>query len=359
MKLNLGLQVPKSYLEFICDCMIQLAIGLEFAHDNNIVHGSLNLSNVLMVRDEENPIFKLNNFKHGSIMETPLNIEANQWPFSKGKRKNYSTNEKKEILMLKDIYALGICLLEMMIGRISENQYSITIDSLPLTWAELPESTPLIQVLVECLNIDSITQRKGKLGNIKRILIKEYKKSFKKTFYKLEHIFTTDPSDILNKKAVFSNFRGDDDIAVKYWNEALGMKKSHQDSVINLLFHRWKSAQISDQDVMEFMEKIDAINERDSSLMLKALFMIGVGEKSEGLAILKKVLQGAKSIVGLEETKEDASDSILGGRETQKDEEMTSQCVKSRVLPIFHRIQLEKEKYFQNQMINTEHSSSI
>ena len=53
--------------------------------------------------------------------------------------------------MLKDIYSLGICILEMMIGRMSERRFSISIDSLPLTWAELPESTPLIQVLVECI----------------------------------------------------------------------------------------------------------------------------------------------------------------------------------------------------------------
>lgn len=46
--------------------------------------------------------------------------------------------------MLKDIYSLGISLLELMIGRVSEAKFSITIDSLPLTWAELPESTPLI-----------------------------------------------------------------------------------------------------------------------------------------------------------------------------------------------------------------------
>ena len=59
--------------------------------------------------------------------------------------------------MLKDIYALGICILEMMIGRVSSNKFSISLDSLPLTWAEFPESTPLIQVLVECINIDSVS----------------------------------------------------------------------------------------------------------------------------------------------------------------------------------------------------------
>jgi len=360
MRLNLGLSVPRDYLELIYDCIIQLAIGLEFAHDNNTVHGCLNLSNVLMIKDEENPIFKLNNFRHGSVTGQPLSIDANQWQFSKGRRKDFTPNEKKEILMLKDIYSLGICMLEMMIGRISENQYSITIDSLPLTWAELPESTPLIQVLVECLNIDSIGQRKGKLSSIKKILIKEYKKSFKRTFYKLEHIFTTDQSDILNKKAVFNNFRGADSTAIAYWNQALEMKKTHQDSVINLLFHRWKSAQISDQDVIEFLEEVDSISEKESSYMLKALFLIGVGDKTDGLTILKKILQGMKSQVGLEETKEEIEhNSILNNKEMQKEEEMTSQCVKSRVLPIFHRIQLEKDKYFLNQTIETEHTFPI
>lgn len=80
--------------------------------------------------------------------------------------------------MLKDIYALGICLLELMIGRIGASKFSISLDSLPLTWAEFPESTPLIQVLVECINIDNITQRKGKLATIRKLLAKEYLKFF-------------------------------------------------------------------------------------------------------------------------------------------------------------------------------------
>ena len=67
----------------------------------------------------------------------------------------------------------------------------------------------------------------------------------------------------------------------------LALNKNHQDSVVNWLFHKWKSAQITDQDVIELIDKVDSINEKDSSLMLKALFMIGVGEKADGIAILK------------------------------------------------------------------------
>ena len=80
----------------------------------------------------------------------PLSSEANYWPFSKNK-KQITNREKLEVLMLKDIYSLGICILELMIGRTSKQNFSISLDSLPLTWAEFPESTPIIQVLVECI----------------------------------------------------------------------------------------------------------------------------------------------------------------------------------------------------------------
>ena len=73
----------------------------------------------------------------------PLSSEANFWPFARQKKK-ISDAEKLEVLMLKDIYALGICILELMIGRVSTSKFSISLDSLPLTWAEFPESTPLI-----------------------------------------------------------------------------------------------------------------------------------------------------------------------------------------------------------------------
>ena len=108
------------------------------------------------------------------------------------------------MLMLKDIYALGICILEMMIGRVSSTKCSISLDSLPLTWAEFPESTPLIQVLVECINIDSISQRKGKLQNIKKLLIKDYKKFFMRPFYKMELPVIGKRTDVCNKKAIMA-----------------------------------------------------------------------------------------------------------------------------------------------------------
>lgn len=120
------------------------------------------------------------------------------------------------------------------------------MDSLPLTWAEYPESTPLIQVLVECINIDSISQRKGKLQAIRQILIKEYLKFFQKPFYKMELPVIGKRVDVCNKKAVMALSRLEDDLALKYWEEALSMNEDHFDTQVNYLVYKWREANISD-----------------------------------------------------------------------------------------------------------------
>ena len=43
LNLNLGINIPLSYMETIYDCMIQLTLGLEYAHNNNLAHGSFGL----------------------------------------------------------------------------------------------------------------------------------------------------------------------------------------------------------------------------------------------------------------------------------------------------------------------------
>lgn len=76
-------------------------------------------------------------------MDMPTKDYANYWPFAKNKA-NIKDKEKEQVIMLKDIYSLGIAILEMMIGRTSKQSFQISLESLPLTWAEFPESTPLI-----------------------------------------------------------------------------------------------------------------------------------------------------------------------------------------------------------------------
>jgi hypothetical protein len=70
-------------------------------------------------------------------------------------------------------------------------------------------------------------------------MIKEYKKFFKQPFYKMEHIYTTERADVLNKKAVFSYLKQNREEAVILWGTALEMKEWNQYAIFNLLNANW------------------------------------------------------------------------------------------------------------------------
>ena len=99
--------MPISYIELIYDCAIQLATGLEFAHNHGLIHGQFDLSNVVLTKDTESLVFKISDFRPTTSMLMPLTSEGALWPFARQKKK-ISDPEKFELLMLKDIYVSKI-----------------------------------------------------------------------------------------------------------------------------------------------------------------------------------------------------------------------------------------------------------
>ena len=90
-----------------------------------------------------NIMYKITDFAPQTSIEKTRSPDASYWPFSKPNAKMLE-KDMVEIVMMKDIYNLGTAVLELMIGRTSSQACSISLDSLPLTWAEFPESAPLI-----------------------------------------------------------------------------------------------------------------------------------------------------------------------------------------------------------------------
>ena len=77
-------------------------------------------------------------------------------------------------MRLQDINDLGLCALEIMIGKTTYTRHSLTIEDLPMTWAEFPESTPLIQSIVECMSFYALHTSEEKLQRLRDLLLDEY-----------------------------------------------------------------------------------------------------------------------------------------------------------------------------------------
>ena len=54
----------------------------------------------------------------------------------------------------KDIFYLGVAILEFMIGRQSEEKSNISLESLPSAWENCAEATALVQTLVQCVDLN-------------------------------------------------------------------------------------------------------------------------------------------------------------------------------------------------------------
>lgn len=86
------------------EIVVQIALGLDFAHKNNIVHGNLRPSNVLF---DAADVVKLTDFGMASHYDAA------------GKKNWYTAPERKSSRQ-GDIYALGVILHQLLLGRTPE-----------------------------------------------------------------------------------------------------------------------------------------------------------------------------------------------------------------------------------------------
>ena len=221
-------------------------------------------------------------------MTVPLNPQASYWPYSRNK-KMLSERERMEVLMLKDIYSFAIAVLELMIGRSGVKESNIALDSLPLTWAEYNESTPLIKVLADCIQLDSITQRKGKLKSIRRTLIQEFKRFFARTFYKMEQPFFGKKADVMNKRGTVALFNRDTETAMAYWEQAKRLNDKHFDSTCNFVMYEWSTGRITDSQMMDQLSEF-VFAARHKGETLEACLNIAIGNTQKGVSALESYI---------------------------------------------------------------------
>ena len=77
--LNLSIDVPRSYIEMIYDVVIQIATGLDFAHNSGLVHGQSDLSKVVLQTESDNVMYKITDFAPHTSLAQSISEKATSW----------------------------------------------------------------------------------------------------------------------------------------------------------------------------------------------------------------------------------------------------------------------------------------
>lgn len=314
-KLDLVNWVPLEYIEMVFNATIQIVTAIEFAHAHGLIHGQLDLSRVWITQrrrlegneNEEDEIFdaysnlefEVTDFAPTLTMKLPLEPEAGIWPFAKGKDPEKLTKqEKMEVLKLRDIYAIGVCILEMMLGRYASLRTNIDIDNIPTEWGNLPESSTLIQVLLECIQLTGISSSHGKLTNLRKLLIQDFKKHFNKN-YRFANPFVGKKADVLNKVACvkYFNFEAKRETVIEeaenLWKKAIMSYNQHYYSCFNLGMSKFLRGEFDiDQLIADFND--DVFINKSQGNFTEACLLLAAGKRSEGVESLKNYIDSFK-----------------------------------------------------------------
>lgn len=119
--------------------------------------------------------------------------------------------------------------------------------------------------------------------------MKDYLKFFQRPFYKMELPVIGKRADVCNKRAIMAICRGEEDVALKLWEEALNMKDQHLDTKLNYLIFQWRNAHISDEDLLTELSS-EFFADKDIGVGLSGIINIATGERDSGLEILRKFI---------------------------------------------------------------------
>jgi hypothetical protein len=62
-------------------------------------------------------------------------------------------------------------------------------------------------------------------------------------------------TDVCNKKAIMALSRGEDELALKLWDEANKMKDEHFDTKLNFLMYQWRTGVLSDDQLVNSLQQ--------------------------------------------------------------------------------------------------------
>ena len=287
-------------IEKILDVAIQFAWGLDYAHDQGLIHQDVKPDNVLLTSGGDVKVadfgianakarFSISGFMKSQVMGTMISESGAYTPL-------YCSPEqanREKLTRRTDIWSWAVSVMEMFTGHAIWPSGSVAGKSFeeyanyPADYFKLPMPESLVMLLRECFK-ENESERPRDFKIIADRLLEIYREEIGKQYDRIVPKAAADVPDSLNNRALSYMDMGKPEQAEIFWDRALKIDPLHLESTYNQGLHLWRSAQIDD---MELIRRLEAVRHshmnswRDEYLL--AMVHLDRGDADSALPLLE------------------------------------------------------------------------
>jgi WD40 repeat protein/serine/threonine protein kinase len=287
----------------ILDVAIQSAWGLGYAHDRELVHQDVKPANLLIGEGQTVKVadFGLARARAATAEAHALDRGRSILKSRRGLTRAYASPEQvagTELGRATDVWSWGVSLLELFVGDVTW----MTGAAAPLVLAsylrgDLPAADPtippmpgpVIELLSRCFERDPVDRPNTAMELADR-LVETYEQELGEGYGREPPNPGALLADGLSNQALSMLDLGRIDEAEALWERALAADPRHPHSAYNLGLHRWRSARVTDEQIVRELEAVRASHPDDwLGDYLLALIHLERGDGDSARALLENV----------------------------------------------------------------------
>jgi WD40 repeat protein/serine/threonine protein kinase len=256
----------KKALERVCDIGIQMAWGLQHAHDRGLVHQDVKPANVLMTKNET---AKVTDFGLARARDLAAGVADEHYVDDRvesvGMTRVYCSPEqanRDKLTPKTDIWSWALCILQAftvkVIWRKGTEGPEILNQFLELSKANqrlLPMPPLVADLLQRCFRLDPDNRPKD-MNEIALAMEEAYRGVTGTDYPRKRPKPATALADSLNNRGVSLLDLGKSTQAEHAWERALTTDPHHPESTYNLCMERWRAGRMTDDAVLSRLHEI-------------------------------------------------------------------------------------------------------
>lgn len=266
---------PEEQTERILDIAIQMARGLDYAHEHDLIHRDVKPANILFSSNRK--MIKIADFGIAKIKEqayTPEYCSPEQ------------ASKSSEISYKTDIWSWAATVLEMFTKKrlwekgdeLGENYETY------FTKALIPIPEPMKKLLQQCFE-EKVTGRPESFAEIEEQLLQMYQIISGKPYgIKKAYLLPKTAGSLNNKALSYLDIEKPSE-AEKCWKEALKLDLGHLESLYNYCVYQWKAGKIQDWDVTHLFE-----SKFEHAEYYLGLFNLTIGDMDKAIRYFKQAM---------------------------------------------------------------------